>query len=437
MELFLVSYKQSMFTKKTLKNGVRMVLVPYQDTKAATLLVLFRVGSRYETDPLNGASHFLEHLYFKGTHKRPTTLDISRELDAVGAEYNAFTGKDHTGYYIKITSEHLPLAADILEDMLLHSKFEAKELDRERTVVTEEIHMYEDNPIMFVDELLEGEVFRGSTLGWRISGSREHIAKMDRDAMLRYRKDYYVPRETVVAVAGRYTDATVKQIEKYFSKPFPWQSNERKQFKKFSLASAGYTAPRIKVHFKDTNQVQCAIGFPSYAMNHPQHDALSILSVILGGTMSSRLFVEVREKKGLAYMVRSSAQPFEDTGIFTIQAGLDKSRINEAITTILAEVKKIVDKGVTAQELKDAKENVRGRFVLNLEESNELANFVGKQELFLKKIYTPEERLKRFSAVTREQVHATARDIFKTPRMSMALIGPYKDAEPFQKLLHL
>ncbi len=426
-----------MFTKNTLQNGVRMVLVPYQDTKAATLLVLFRVGSRYESEPLNGASHFLEHLYFKGTDKRPTTLDISRELDAVGAEYNAFTGKDHTGYYIKITSEHLPLAADILEDMLLHSRFDAKELERERTVVIEEIHMYEDNPIMFVDELLEGEVFRGSTLGWRISGSREHIAKMDRDAMLRYRKDYYVPAETVVAVAGRYTDATVRQIEKHFSKPFPWKSNHRHPYQRFSAARAGYGLPRVNVHYKDTNQVQCAIGFPSYPLNHLKHDALSILSVILGGTMSSRLFVEVREKRGLAYMVRSSQQPFEDTGVFTIQAGLDKSRIEEAIKTILVEVKKIVDKGVTASELEDAKENVRGRFVLNLEESNELAGFVGKQELFLKKILTPEQRLARFSAVTRSQVQAVARDIFRTPRISMALIGPYKDVEPFTKLLKL
>lgn len=426
-----------MFTKKTLSNGARMVMVPYRDTKAATLLVLFRVGSRYESEPLNGAAHFLEHLYFKGTKKRPTTLDISKDLDAVGAEYNAFTGKDHTGYYIKIAADHLPLAADILEDMLLHSKFEAKELERERGVVTEEIHMYEDTPMRFVDELLEQEVYRGFTLGWRISGTREHIAKMDRAAMMRFREDYYVPDEMVVALAGRYTDASVKKIAAYFGRPFPWKSRGRKPFRVFTAAKTRSNRPRIKLQYKDTNQVHCAIGFPAYGLDDPRRPALAVLATVLGGTMSSRLFIQVRERRGLAYYVKAGEQPYEDTGIFTIQAGLDKSRIEEAIRVIMGEVKSVVEKGITANELRDAKEHFRGKFILNLEESNELASFVGIQELFLKEIKTPEERLARIQAVTRAQVQAAAREVFKLSRLSMAIIGPYQDAKPFEKTLKL
>lgn len=424
-----------MFEKKVLKNGARMVLVPFRDTKAATVLVEFRVGSRYETQALNGASHFLEHLYFKGTAKRPTTLDISRDLDAVGAEYNAFTSKDHTGYYVKITAEHLPLAADILSDMLFHSKFDAQELERERTVVIEEIHMYEDNPIMFVEELLEAELYRGSTLGWRISGDRENIAKMDRAAMLKYREHYYRPDEMVVSVAGRYDAKTIREIERIFGKSFDHKNPPRKAFKKFSVAAAGYRAPRVKLQYKDTNQVQCAIGFPGYAIGDDRLEATGILANILGGTMSSRLFVEVREKRGLAYSVRASHGAFEDVGAFTIQSGLDKSRIEEAIKVILGEIKKIKTDGVTERELKDAKENIHGRFVLNLEESNELAAFVSKQELFQRKILTPEQKLARVMAVRRADVQAVARDIFRTARISMALIGPFKDEKPFEKLL--
>lgn len=426
-----------MFTKKILKNGARMVLVPFRDTKAATLLVSFRVGSRYETKALNGASHFLEHLYFKGTAKRPTTLDISRELDAVGAEYNAFTSKDNTGYYVKIMAEKLPLAADILSDMLFHSKFDAKELDRERTVVIEEIHMYEDNPIMFVEELLELELFQGSTLGWRISGDRENIAKMDRGQMLKYREQYYQPEEMVVALAGRYDDAAVAAIEKVFGAPFPWKKRARKSYKKFSIAQAGYHAPRVTLNYKDTNQVQCAIGFPAYPLGDDRIEASSLLANILGGTMSSRLFVEVREKRGLAYSVRASLSPYEDIGAFVVQAGVDKGRIEEAIKVIVKELKRVGDHGVTEQELKDAKENARGRLALNLEESNELAGWVTKQELFLKKILTPEEKLVRILAVTRSQVQAVARDVFRSARASMALIGPFKDKKPFEKILKI
>lgn len=426
-----------MFQKKILKNGARMVLVPFRDTKAATVLVEFRVGSRYETQALNGASHFLEHLYFKGTAKRPTTLDISRDLDAVGAEYNAFTSKDHTGYYVKITAEHLPLAADILSDMLFHSKFDAAELERERTVVIEEIHMYEDNPIMFVEELLEAELYKGSTLGWRISGDRDNIAKMDRAAMLKYREHYYRPDEMVVSVAGRYDAKTIREIERIFGKSFDHKNPPRKSFKKFSVGSAGYRAPRVKLQYKDTNQVQCAMGFPGYAIGDDRLEATGILANILGGTMSSRLFVEVREKRGLAYSVRASHGAFEDVGGFTIQSGLDKSRIEEAIKVILEEIKKIKMAGVTERELKDAKENIHGRFVLNLEESNELAAFVSKQELFLKKILTPEQKLARVMSVRRADVQAVARDIFRTPRISMALIGPFKDEMPFKKILSL
>ncbi len=422
----------SSFKKITLSNGIRAVLVPHRDTAAATVLALYEVGSRYETKKLNGGSHFIEHMMFKGTERRPTTLDISRDLDSVGADYNAFTDKDHTGYYVKLQAAQLPLAVDMLEDMLYHSVYRAKDLESERKVVLEEIHMREDNPMMFVEEIMEEELYRGSTLGWRISGTDETMKGIRRDELMAYRDRYYVPQRTVLAVAGKFDEAEAVALleQKFGSKP---AKKSPKNFTPFSVAGAGYRAPRVRIREKQTEQVQLALGFPAYSYDDPRLPAMNVLSIILGGTMSSRLFMSVREKEGLAYFIHSSANASQDVGNLTIQSGLAKDRIDKALAIIMKELAGLKKKDVTAEELHRAKEYVKGKMILNMEESSHLADWYGRQELLRKKIMTPEQKIAEIIAVTSDDVRRVANDVFRTQRATIAIIGPYKDAARFAK----
>ncbi len=414
-----------------LKNGARVHLIPFSGTDAATILVLFKVGSRYEHQTINGASHFIEHLMFKGTKRRPRTMDISRTLDAHGAEYNAFTGKDYTGYYVKIDSRHLPAAVDLLHDMLFHSVYDPKEMDRERNVIIEEINMYRDNPIMRVDDLLEEIMFKGNTLGWNIAGSPEGMKTMTRDDVVAYRDSHYIPSRMVIGVAGRVPKQILPLLEKTFGK-VKSGSGAPSHFQLFN-GRLSEAEPRFNVEFKETEQIQLALGFPSFGLADKRNPAVSLLSVILGGTMSSRLFISVRERKGLAYSVRASNGTYEDVGAFTVQAGLDKSRLGEAVKTIVQEIKKIRMGGVSAEELREAKDHVRGRLLLKLEDSSDRADWYARQELFLDKAEEPEGRMRAFDRVSRAHVQAAAKEILDMKKLSVAVIGPFKDATAFRK----
>lgn len=420
----------------TLKNGSRVVLVPLEGTRALTVLVLLPVGSRHESRKMNGGSHFLEHMMFKGTERRPNTQIISRTLDAIGAEYNAFTGKDHTGYYIKAGAEHAPLLVDMLADMLYHSVFDPKEFERERTVIIEEIHMYEDNPIMFVEELFEQELFAGNTLGWRISGAREDIERMKLADVVAYRKRHYRPTGLVIALAGKLPEDARGLIHTHFGAAREPRSARPDGITAFRTASMP-KGPRVVHRYKETEQVQCMVGFPGYGHGHPTLAAQSVLATLLGGNMSSRLFIQVRERRGLAYMVRAGVSPYQDVGAFTVQAGLRKERFEEALDVIMAELRKVKDKPVGAEELRRAKEYIKGKITLGLEESNEVADFYARQELFLGKMETPEEKIAKIMAVTPAAVQAAARDIFRAERLRMAVIGPFEDAAPLAKRLRV
>lgn len=414
----------------TLKNGARLHLVPFAGTEAATILVLFKVGSRYETPSLNGASHYIEHLMFKGTKRRPNTLDLTRTLDAVGAEYNAFTGKDYTGYYVKIDAKHIPVAADLLHDMLFHSKYDPKEMDRERTVIMEEINMYRDNPIMRVDDLLENEMFKGSTLGWEIAGSHDTMRAMKREEIVAYRDSHYVPSRMVVAVAGK----VPKNIRAIVDKTFGSVKKETAQPAEFApyVSRTAEEDVRFNVEFKEVEQIQLALGFPSFGVADKRNAAVSLLANILGGTMSSRLFISVRERKGLAYSVRASNGTYKETGAFVVQAGLDKSRLADAVKTIRAELKLIRTKGVTPKELREAKDNARGRTLLRLEDSSDRADWYARQELLLDKSQTPEERMREIERVTAKDVLKVAKEILDEKKLTVAAIGPFKDVAEFR-----
>ncbi|USN53218.1 MAG: insulinase family protein [Candidatus Nomurabacteria bacterium] len=419
------------YQTSVLKNGMRVLKVPLHETKAVTVLVLTKVGSRHESKPVNGISHFVEHLMFKGTKRRPSTLSISRLLDGVGAEYNAFTGKDHTGYYIKINSEHLHLALDVIADMLANSKFDAKEIDRERTVIIEEISMYEDNPLMYLEDIFEETMYAGSTLGQLIAGPRSVIRNVTRDTILKFYKTHYFPSNMMVVVSGRYNEETIdEQLAKLFTVPATKQ--KELTFKPFRYTG---TKPRVRVMYKETEQAQIGIGYPAASYFDKSLPALSLLTSILGGNMSSRLFIQIRERRGLAYAIRCTPTVYEDTGNLYIQAGVAKERTEEAIKAILVELEKIRKQGITEAELKRAKEFIKGKLVLELEDSDHIGAWFGKQWLLTKKIETPAEKMAKIQRVTREEVNALARKIINPQKMNLAIIGPYKDAKRFENLV--
>ncbi|MBU0531602.1 MAG: pitrilysin family protein [Candidatus Uhrbacteria bacterium] len=414
-----------MYKKQTLKNGTRVHLIPVAGTDTATALVLVKVGSRYEPPELSGASHFIEHLLFKGTKKRPSTLEISRALDSVGAEFNAYTGKDRTGYYIKAASEHLPLAIDMLYDMLFHSKFAPAEVKRERGVIIEEINMYHDNPMMYAEDLLEQAMFEGSTLGAEIAGTRQTMTEMPRAGVLAYHREHYVPENIVVSLAGKISETqAVKLVKNTFGK-VPDGNRQPSIFAPFG-ETPKRNKPRVKIQYKDTKQTQIALGFPSYGKNNQRVPAAKLLGSILGGTMSSRLFLSIRERKGLAYFIRASQSEYEDVGMFTIQSGLDLSRLNLAAQIMVRELNSIKKHGVTTEELRRAKDNLHGRVTIALEDSMHQAEFYAEQDLFFNEIKSPKERLTEFDKVTRAEVQQVANEIIDFKRLSIAGIGPYK-----------
>jgi len=415
------------YTTHALKNGTRVVLVPQHETAAVTVLALYEVGSRYETAKLSGASHFIEHMMFKGTSRRPESIDITRDLDAVGADYNAFTSKDYTEYYVRLQADKLPLAVDILDDMLHCSLYRAKDVDSERNVIIEEINMYNDNPIKTVDDLIEETLFGPKTpLGRNIAGTAETIRGIGRKELVAFRDRYYVPERTVLAVAGRFDETeAMALLEKTFGKAKARGKAALTPFQPFSLAKAGYRSPRSSVKTKDTDQVQAAIAFPSVGLGDKKLQAVTLRATVLGVGMSSRLFTSVREKRGLAYSVYAANHSFQDVGIFTVQAGLSKAKIHQALALIMRELAHISKALVTEEELSRAREQLKGRMVLSFEDSSHLADRFAKQELLQRRIESPEKRLEKLFAVTREEIRDAARLLFRPERTSIAVIGPF------------
>ena len=410
-----------MFEQYTLTNKANIILVPQIDTKSVTTLVMYPVGSRYETEKMRGVSHYIEHLMFKGTKKRPTTLALTREIDRLGAEYNAFTGKEYTGYFIKVDATYAETAIDILSDMLFHSLFDAKEMEKEKTVIVEEIRMYKDNPIMHIEDLFEESLFAGSRMGWNIAGTEAHVLSYGRDDVLAYRHRYYQPGNATIIIAGAIDDDIRKLLTRYFGK----ERNTRAAPKTFAAHGFGSSEKkdRIVVERKHTDQAQLMIGFPAFRHIDKRNTAGAVMNMILGGSMSSRLFIQIRERRGLAYMVKSGGESFRDAGYFYVRAGLDAKNMNEALKIIHNEIEKVKEKGVTQQELKDAKTHIRGSLTLSLEDSSAQADWYARQALFMDSIKTPEQKLREIERVTNEQIRDIARRVFHSNEMRLAVIG--------------
>jgi len=419
-----------MYKKITLKNGLRIITIPQKGTKAVTALVLAGTGSKNETKKISGISHFLEHLFFKGTSKRPSSLEISESLDKVGGIYNAFTSEEYTGYFAKVDSSHMELALDWISDIYLNSLLPPKEIEKERGVIIEEINMYLDTPMIYIGELWKKLLYGDQPAGWDIAGTKESIADISRKQILNYRNSQYVASNTIVCLAGKISNSkAIDKIKEYFSKI----KTTEPQLKPHVFERQN--KPEVLLFPKKTDQTHIAIGVRTHNIFHPQKYALEILEIILGGMMSSRLFTEIRNKLGLAYYIRTVVDSNPDVGFLVTQAGIDNKRVDKAILTILKEYKKISREKISQQELKKAKDCIRGRIVLLLETSDAQAVFYADQEISEKKILTPEEILAKIDKVTANDILKAAKDIFRPEKLNLALIGPFEDKSRFIKLL--
>ncbi|MCR4280236.1 MAG: insulinase family protein [Candidatus Komeilibacteria bacterium] len=414
-----------------LGNQSQVILAPRQETEAATLLVGFRVGSRHEQEATNGISHFIEHLFFKGSKKRPNTRVISQELDGVGANFNAFTSKERTAYYIKIPKQKLELAFDILSDMLFAGLFKKSEIERERGVIIEEIKMYEDTPIYHIETILEMAVYEGHPLARDIAGPIKNIATLSRQEILAYKKRYYRADNMFIAVAGNFSEKKVRQwLRQYFDRSFG-KHPEIVTDKNFAIDQA---QSRVKLQFKQTDQSQLAIGFPAVGEIDPKYYHQLLLANILGGNMSSRLFTSVRERRGLAYTVRASLDEHPDVTNFCIRAGVANTKIEEAYKVIMSELRKMKKELVPKAELTKAKENLKGRLALALEDSEDQASWLMHLLMTRGHLATVAEVREKIDAVTAAQIKKAAHEIFRPDRLSLAVIGPFKSKQKFQKL---
>ncbi|MFA5155096.1 MAG: pitrilysin family protein [Patescibacteria group bacterium] len=411
-----------------LSNKIPLITIPIKGASTATALIMIKTGSKYETRRTSGLSHFLEHLFFKGTVRRPNTLAISSELDSLGGEYNAFTAKEFTGYWVKVAAPKISTAVDIISDMLLHSLFDAAEIEREKGVIIEELNMYEDNPLMHVEDVFESCLYGDSPAGWETIGTKANIRRFRREDLMRYFKAQYGARSAYVVLAGGIKEADKKAIAKMLS-AFPANSWCDKP-----AVSERQSRPRIRVAFKPIDQVNLSLGVRTQAIDHPEEFKLRLLSVILGGSMSSRLFINLRGKNGLAYYVRTMAEFYSDTGYLTTQAGVPIDKAEEAVSIILAEYRKLKTDLVSREELRRAKELLQGKSLLQLEATDNLANWYARQALLRRKIMTPAEFLRQINRITAADLRLTARRIFRDRGLNLALIGRVKAAQ-FQSSL--
>jgi predicted Zn-dependent peptidase len=422
------------FEKTVLSNGLRVLTIPMPSFESVTVMVMVGAGSRYETRSNSGISHFLEHMAFKGTFKRPSAMEISSLIDGMGGEFNASTGKEVTAFYIKSAADKIELSLDVLSDMLMNSKLDSSEIEKEKGVIIEELNMYEDSPMKDIGDVYERLIYGDTPLGWNIGGEKEVIRKTTREDFIKYMKSLYSPHNTTVVFAGGIdSQKAVKLTEKYLG------SMGRFNTLIFNKYLEIQDKPRLFIKTKKTEQAHVAIGFRTVENSHPDKYPLEVLVAILGGGMSSRLFHEVREKRGLGYYVSTSADCYFDTGSMVTTMGVDPKRIEEAIKIVLEEHEKIKNQKskVKNTELNKAKEYLKGHMVLGLENSRSVAYYYAAQELLEEKIDNPQEMMRKIDAVTVEQIENVAKKYFLEKGMNVAIIGNFEDRQKFENLLKL
>jgi predicted Zn-dependent peptidase len=421
----------SKFQLDTLDNGLRVLTAPVESAQSVTCAIMLAAGSRYETPDTNGIAHFSEHMFFKGTEKRPTARDISREIDAIGGEFNAFTGKEYTAYYVKCAAESRDIALDVLVDMLRHSKFDPNEIEREKGVIIEEMNMYFDTPRDFIGGVYEELLYGDQPLGWDIIGRKETVRGAGRDTFMSYIDHWYKPSRMVFGVGGQIGDGLLQRIEELLG-DLPDAETGEPERTRVEPANGG---PRVRVHTKQSDQAHICLGVYSYPLEHPDRYPLQILSNVLGGGMSSRLFTEVRERRGLAYYVFGINHSYTDAGSLYAQAGVDIQRIDEAVSTIASELRKVAEEGIPEDELEKTKSFAKGRFVLQLESPHGLTMFGLRREVLERKAPDPEQIVAELDKVTGDDVARVAADVIEGRAVNLAVIGPFDDPARFEQLL--
>jgi predicted Zn-dependent peptidase len=408
------------FSKHVLKNGLRVVLAPMESTQTVTVQILVEAGSKYETKQNNGISHFLEHMMFKGTKKRPSAKIISEQLDQVGGEYNAFTSEEETGYWVKVPYNHFELALDVVSDMFRNSLLKQEEIDRERGVILQEEAMLKDTPMRYVYDVFSELMYGNQPAGWQILGIRENIKNFQRQDFLDYLQNRYLPQNTVVVIAGKIDpDQALKRITKHFETITKADSLQDKP-----KTIEKQAAPALKVSSKETDQTHLFLGVRGPHMFSSRRFAAKALGMILGGGMSSRTFLNIRERHGLTYYVGSSVETTTDTGFLYVRAGVAHENLPKTVKLITRELQKLRDKPVGTKELTKIKEYFRGVTLMNLESSDAVASFVGNQELFRKKIKKPRELFEKINQLTAEDIQKEAQKMFQDKNLNLAIIGP-------------
>ncbi|MFC1938825.1 M16 family metallopeptidase [Chloroflexota bacterium] len=420
-----------MYQKITLDNGLRLITATMPHTRSVCINIFISTGSRYESSSEAGVSHFVEHLLFKGTEKRPTSRAISEAIESVGGILNGGTDKELTVYWAKVPQHHFSLALDVLTDLLLHPRFDPGAIERERQVIIEEINMSRDVPSQQANMLIDNLLWPDHPLGRDIAGNRESVKAITRDGMLNYLKRQYQPDNTVVSIAGNVEHQEI--ITAASQMLGSWTGNQPK---------SGYTAyeprreKRLKIEKRKTEQAHLCLALPGLPLLHPQRFTLDLLNAILGEGMSSRLFTEIRERLGLAYSIHSYAEHYLDSGAVTVYAGVEPKKLETAVRAILEQLHKLKTP-VTEPELTKAKEFAKGRLLLRLEDSRNVAGWLGGQEILTKRILNPDQLISIIEAITMEELRELAQKLIIGSELRLAVVGPVAKEEPLEKLLVL
>jgi len=421
-----------MYQKTVLDNGLRIVTSEMPHTRSACISIFIGAGSRYETSEDAGLSHFVEHLCFKGTEKRPTSKEISETIDGVGGVLNGGTDKELTVYWVKVARPHYPVALDLLVDMLRHSKFDPVEMENERKVIIEELNMSMDSPQSRVDTLIDEVVWPDQALGRDVAGTKETVAAIDRQMILGHMSRLYLPGNSIVSVAGDISHGeVVDSIARAFG---DWTGGVAGDW---SPAEDSQDGPRLKVERRKTEQVHLCLAVRGLSNMHPDRFILDLLNVVLGEGMSSRLFLEIRERKGLAYDIHSHVSYLRDSGSLAVYAGVDPKKTELTIEAILRELIRLTNEQIPEAEVTKAKEMGKGRLMLRMEDTRSVSGWMGGQELLTGRILTVDEVVSIVDAITASDMQRVAQELFLTSKLNLALVGPLRNKGRLEKLLKL
>ena len=418
-----------MYERTILGNKLPVLTGKMPDSRSVTVCIFVGAGSRYETDDIAGASHFLEHMLFKGTKRWKTARAISEAIEGVGGMFNAATDRELTVYWVKIARPFFSRALEVLADMILHPVMDATELEKERRVITEELNMSKDHPAEWASLNLETLLWPNQPMGRDVGGSKETVAALPRDTVIEYMRNQYKPNNSAVVVTGDIEHAeVVSAVEGHLH---GWKKGGTLDW--FRAVKSKKT-PRVRVEYRKTDQAHLFLGLNAYHTEHPDRYALDMLSTVLGEGMSSRMFYELREKRGLVYDVHSSVSHFRDTGAYVVSSGVDPKRASQALAVIAEELEKVKD-GVTKKELTKAKEFTKGRLLLRTEDTRAIAMWLGGQQLLRSKVMTLDDVLAKVDAVTVDDVVRVAKDLFDRNRYCLSIIGPFRSETSFVKAI--